>query len=121
MATNCSRHEQRASLELLQRFRYGSSCFLLPYHVDVFNIFTNYCSTDVPAVSAVSVTTADHRCSEASKNGAREGFDDEPGRLVAEYGVRLLSVLTTMSKARSYFLGQVGISTGNMGSGARGC
>lgn len=36
-----------------------------------------------------------------------EDFDGEPGRLVAEYAVRLLDALATMSKARSYILGEV--------------
>lgn len=39
--------------------------------------------------------------------GGWEEFGGEPGRLVAEEAVRLLSVLVSMSKARSYVLGEV--------------
>lgn len=31
----------------------------------------------------------------------------DPGQLVAEYAVRLVSALTTMARARSYILGEV--------------
>lgn len=48
--------------------------------------------------------------SEARLKSGWEEFDGKPGRLVAEYAVRLVGVLASMSKARSYILGQVGIN-----------
>eukprot|EP00904_Undaria_pinnatifida_P000807 jgi/Undpi1/10727/HiC_scaffold_29.g13175.m1 len=44
--------------------------------------------------------------SEARLKSGWEEFDGKPGRLVAEYAVRLVGVLASMSKTRSYILGQ---------------
>lgn len=41
------------------------------------------------------------------KHGGWQEFGGNPGRLVAEHTARLLSVLVSMSKARSYVLGEV--------------
>lgn len=41
------------------------------------------------------------------EHGGWEEFGGDPGRLVAEYAAKLLSVLVSMSKARSYVLGEV--------------
>lgn len=35
-----------------------------------------------------------------------QDYDQQPGRLVAEYAIRLLHAIVSMSKARSYVLGQ---------------
>lgn len=43
----------------------------------------------------------------AGEHGGWEEFGGDPGRLVAEYAARLLSVLVSLSKARSYVLGEV--------------
>lgn len=41
------------------------------------------------------------------EHGGWEEFGGDPGRLVADYAARLLSVLVSLSKARSYVLGEV--------------
>lgn len=41
------------------------------------------------------------------EHGGWVEFGGDPGRLVAEYAARLLGVLVSMSKARSYVLGEV--------------
>lgn len=45
--------------------------------------------------------------SKKGNKGGWEEFGGDPGRLVAEYTARLLSALVSMSRARSYVLGEV--------------